>query len=83
MFAILQPETLRLDYGIVGFSAERMLLIFLLILAVPMIPYLFLYISLRKEEAKESLTAAPAPPKPQRKFAAWLHGHKHPELLHH
>jgi hypothetical protein len=75
VFAILELKTATLDYGIVGFSQARMLAIFLLAFAVPMIPYLFLYLSLGDKKSQTVRAGS--------KFFAWTHPHRHPELLRH
>lgn len=83
MFAILQLRAMPLDYGITGFSATRVVLIFGMMLAVSMIPYVLLYISLGKKEEKESLSIATAQPKPVGRITALLHANKHPQPVHH
>jgi len=75
VFAILELKTATLDYGIAGFSEATMLAIFLLALAIPMIPYLFLYLSLREKQSRTVGAGS--------KLFAWLHPHRHPQLLHH
>jgi hypothetical protein len=75
VFAILELKTATLDYGIAGFSEASMLAIFLLAFAVPMIPYLFLYLSLR-DKKNQTVRAGS-------KLFAWMHPHRHPQLLHH
>ena len=50
MFSIVELKTALLDSGIPGISPLHMMLLFLLIAAAPMIPYFFLYRSLRDEE---------------------------------
>jgi hypothetical protein len=75
VFAILELKTATLDYGITGFSEATMLAIFLLALAVPMIPYLFLYRSLGDKKSRTARAGS--------KLFAWMHPHRHPQLLHH
>ncbi len=79
MLSIVELNTRALDSGIPGVSPTHMLLLFLMMLAIPMIPYAFLYHSLRNKQAPipESTT------KPFTKMVAWVHAHRHPELLHH
>ena len=77
MFLLVELKTATLDYGIPGVSALRMVLTFWMMLAISMIPYLFLYLSLRE---KPTLKAAAT--QPERGLAAWLHLHR-PHLLHH
>lgn len=80
MFSIVELKTAILDYGI-SISPMHMLLMYLLMLLVPMIPYLFLYLSLRDEESSAPKAARAAR---MREFTTrWLHIHRHPELLHH
>jgi hypothetical protein len=76
VFALVQLKTTPLDIGIPGFSAVPVLLVFLMILAIPMIPYLFLYLGLRNEGSKQRQP-------PRRTIADRLHLHRHPVLLHH
>lgn len=85
MFAILQLRAMPLDYGTPGFSPERMLLIFFMIFAVSMIPYVLLYVSLGNEEAKETrpVPVAQTAAGSFAKFAAWVHAHRHPHPVHH
>ncbi len=71
------PTTL--DYGIPGISPIHMLVLFLMMFAVSMIPYLFLLRSLR--DAPKSRKAAAA-----KSFAKMIEGvriHHHAEPLHH
>jgi hypothetical protein len=75
VFAILELKTAALDYGIAGFSPAHLLAIFLLAFAVPMIPYLFLYLSLGDKKSRTVRARS--------KLFAWTHPHHHPELLHH
>jgi hypothetical protein len=75
VFAIFELKTATLDYGIAGLSQAHMLAIFLLALAVPMVPYLFLYLSLGDKKSKTVRT--------ENKLFAWMHPQRHPELLHH
>ena len=86
MFSIVELKTATLDYGIPGVSPARMLLIFVMMLSISMIPYLFLYLSLREEQGKASVSfRAPSEvtAKPFGKLIAWMHAHRHPQLLHH
>ena len=79
MLALVELKTATLDYGITGVSATQMLLIFGMMLAISMIPYFFLFLSLREKHA-----GAPARKHAGfvEKFAAWFHVHRHP-VLHH
>ncbi len=74
MLSIVEFKTTALDHGIPGITATHMLLLFLLMLAVSMIPYLFLFLSLLDQKSRPSTS---------RKMFAWVHWHRHPELLHH
>jgi hypothetical protein len=89
---IVQLKTAVLDYGIPGVSPAHMLVLFGVAFAVPMIPFLFLYFSVRGE--KDSAPAAPknsgakAAGKPFEtgepfKMVAPLHVQRNPEPLHH
>lgn len=80
MFSIVELKTTALDNGVPGVSPTHMLLLFLMMLAISMIPYLFLFLSLGNEKggASKSLRVSPF-----RKMSAWVHVHWHPELLHH
>lgn len=74
MFLLVELKTATLDYGIQGVTAIKMVLIFWMMLAISMIPYLFLYVSLLDKRKVER----PA----TKSFASWLHVHR-PHLLHH
>jgi len=67
-----------LDRGIPGVSSTEMLVIFGMMLAISMIPYFFLFRSLRP---KRSVTESA--PKLSGRMMGWLHPHRHPQLLHH
>ena len=88
MFAIVALKTATLDYGIAGISPLHMLLLMLMMMAIPMIPYAFLYRSLRDKEAglRSVSSAAPQPgfwSAGMRKMSTWVHVHRHPQPLHH
>jgi len=79
VLALVELKTATLDYGIAGVSPTRLLLTFGMMFAISMIPYFFLYLSLREKpagapERKHSAFAE--------KMATWFHAHRHP-LLHH
>ena len=76
MFSIVELKATALDHGIPGVSPAHMLLLVLLMFSVPMIPYLFLYLSLRDQPGRPAMS-------PFGKMIAWVHTHRHPELLHH
>lgn len=82
MWLIVELKATPLEYGVPGISPMHMLLLLWMILAIPMIPYAFLYASLRetKGSAPSSIKAVR---KPFTNMIAWLHQHRHPELLHH
>lgn len=82
MLSIVELKTATLDYGIPGVSPIYMLLLFLMMLAIPMIPYLFLYLSLGGDKGSASPIVQPAT-NARRKIFAWVHPHRHPDLLHH
>lgn len=77
MFLSAELKSTILDRGIPGVSPNEMLVIFGMMLAISMIPYFFLYLSLRPKRSNESA------PKPVSKVIGWLHPHRHPQLLHH
>lgn len=76
MFSIVQLKTASLDAGIPGFSGSGTLLIFLMMFAITMIPYAFLYYSLRDKSKAPKVHGF-------EKMFGWLHLHRHPQLLHH
>ena len=75
MFLLVELKTATLDYGIPGFSALQMVLMFWMMLAISMIPYLFLYRSLREKRTAKRRAEKPV--------ASWMHWHWPPHLLHH
>ena len=84
MSSIAELKATALDRGIPGVSPTHMLLFVLLMYSVPMIPYLFLYLSLRdKGGPLMSLPMLEFITKPFGKMIGWMHTHRHPELLHH
>jgi hypothetical protein len=74
MFSLVELKTATLDYGITGFSPADVLVVFGMAIAISMIPYLFLYLSLGEKKAA---------PKPESRLVSWFHAHWHPHLLHH
>ena len=80
MFSIVDLTTRTLDYGIPGISPALAVLLLLLILGLPMIPYVVQYVALREKESRASNAVAISP---FEKMIAWVHVHRHPELLHH
>lgn len=85
MFSIVELKTTTLDIGIPGVSPIQMLLFFAMMLAISMIPYLFLFVSLRNN--KDSMSPGPSPilaftAEHLRRLGAWIHVHRHP-VLHH
>jgi hypothetical protein len=86
VFLLVELKTATLDYGIRGFSQMDLLLVFLMMIAISMIPYALLFISLRRTEAGASLESKPSRESsawPFGKLISWMHAHRHPELLHH
>ena len=85
MSPIVELKAMALDRGIPGVSQMHMLLFFLLMFSLPMIPYLFLYLSLRDQPSGPSISSPILEfiTKPFRKMIAWVHTHRHPELVHH
>jgi hypothetical protein len=75
VLAFVELKTAVLDYGIPGISQMHMQLLFLMMFVVPLIPFLFLFLSLRDEPG--------APVKPLRAEPTWVHAHGNPALLHH
>ena len=84
MLALVELKATYLEGGIPGISPLHMLLIFMLALWGPMIPYFFLYLSLRDKEGKPSRAshALEFLAQPFGKMAGWIQAHRHP-LLHH
>ena len=80
MISLLQLKSASLDYGN-GFSSLQTVLLLLLILGVPMIPYLFLYLGLRDKGA--AVSKAGKAPHFFELATKWLHLRHHPQLLHH
>jgi len=79
VFSIVELKTMPLDSGIPGISAAHMLLLFLMALAVTMVPYAFLYASLLEEKAKAREHVA----SPFGRMIAWMHAHRHPVVVQH
>lgn len=78
MFLNVELHTATLDRGIPGVSPTEMLLIFAMMLLISMVPYFFLYVSLRPKRsavasAKNSFS----------NVTGWLHNYRRHELLHH
>ncbi len=82
MFSIVELETMTLDKGIPGVSPTLLLLLFALMFAISMIPYALLFVSLRDRKGAEAARVSQAPGF-ARRIVAWVHVHRHPELLHH
>lgn len=61
-------------------SQAHTLLLLLMMLAIPMIPYVIFYLMLVKEKAREPVSRRFT--HPFRKMFAWGHVHSHPQLLH-
>lgn len=87
MFSIIQLKAAALDYGISGVTPMHMMLFFLMTSLIPIIPYLFLYLSLPDEHGRTPMSSRVTHPRllmrPVGRMAAWLHAHHHPQLLHH
>jgi len=81
VFSIVELKTMTLDYGIPGVSPALLLLLFAMMFAISMIPYAFLFISLREKKVAEEVRVSHAPGFASR-IAAWVHVHRHP-VLHH
>ncbi len=85
MFSLLELKTAVLDSGVHVSQMDTILLI-LMMIALPMIPYLFLYPSFRDEERREAKVGRAShlhETTPFGKTIAWLRAHRHPQLLHH
>jgi hypothetical protein len=83
VFSVVELKTASLDYGITGVSQAHMLCLFAMAFAIPMIPYLLLYLSLSDEKGQtRSLKAAPAASSIFGKMFGWVHPHSHP-VPHH
>lgn len=80
MFSIVELKATALNIGVPGISPTLMLLLFVMMLSISMIPYLFLFLSLRE---KQTRATRPSRAMPFRKMTAWVQAHRHPELLHH
>ena len=84
MFSIVELKTRPLDSGTPGIPPVHALLLLLMLLAIPMIPYAFLYLSWRHKQGRASMMFQPSQAKAAfGKMMAWLHMHRHPQLLHH
>ena len=75
MLALVELKATPLEYGITGFSVFHMLCILWMIIAIPMIPYFFLYVGLGKKPLRLAV--------PFHKLADLLHLAHHPHPLHH
>jgi hypothetical protein len=83
VFLTFELKTATLDYGIPGISAFEMWLIFALLLAIPMIPYFFLYKSLGEKKGTASATQKSHGEGLSKKLGTWIEAHRRPEPLHH
>ena len=85
MLSLVELKTAVLDSGI-HVSPSHTILLILMMLALPMIPYLFLYPSFRAAERKEAKVVRASHFRETTLFGrmiAWLNAHRHPQLLHH
>ncbi len=88
MFSLVALKAAALDAGTPGISPWHAMLLLLMILFIPMIPYIVLSHSLQVEEEKEATIAPPSAPEPFVRMIAWMHEkmhapwHPHP-LGHH
>ena len=76
MLSIVPLHSTPLDSAAPGYSPIVALLFLLMIIAIPMIPYLFLYLFL----GDQSGSGEPVP-QSRASFSQWLHAH-HWQLLH-
>lgn len=81
MFSLFQLNTAILDRGTPGLSLLDTALLLLLIFAVPMVPYVWFYWSLREKRAGAPQVTG-VHHGPFTKMTAWMHAH-HPQPLHH
>lgn len=78
MFLLLQLKQTSLDSGTLGISQVDALLLFILVLALTMVPYFFLYRSLGEHKGGEKTS-----PSLVHRALDWMHVHRHPALVHH
>lgn len=92
MFSLIELKTAVLDAGTPGISPWHAVLLLMMVVVIPIIPYILLSHSLEEQEDREALVAPPSAPEPFVKMTArmhaWLHSHHwmhshHPHLLHH
>jgi hypothetical protein len=83
MFSFIQLLTASLDRG-VPMSQLDTILILLLLSALPMIPYAFFYISLRRQERANEVGAISPVPKESlgTRMFGWLHWRHHHPVVH-
>ena len=74
MFSLVALKAAALDAGTPGISPWHAMLLLLMILFIPMIPYIVLSHSLQvEEEKKEATIAPPSAPEPFVIMIAWMH----------
>jgi len=78
MLSLIQLHAAPLDSAAPALSLIHALLYLLMIAAIPMIPYLWMYLFLGDSSGTEESAEQPI-----RKINKWLHVHFHPPLLHH
>jgi len=78
MLALIQLHSAMLDASAPALSPVQAYLLLLMITAIPLIPYILLHRTW--EDAEEE--GQPAE-QHTHGLGAWLHFHRHPELLHH
>jgi hypothetical protein len=84
VFSIVELKTMPLDSGAPGISQAHALLLLLMLFAIPMIPYAFLWLSWRHKQGKASMLLKPSLATAAfGKMMAWVHTHRHPQLVHH
>ncbi len=86
MFSIVTLTSSTLDAGTPGLSELQTILLLLMILGIPMIPYLILHRTWRGQERAALLGHSRVLEMlewPFHQMAEWIHMHRHPELLHH
>ena len=77
MFLFMQLKQSTLDYGQLSYSPLHVILLILLILAIPMIPYTWMYFVYGRDK-----TQKPRQHSPFHKMMDWMHVHRHP-VFHH
>ena len=86
MFSIVTLTSSGLDAGTPGLSELQTIVLLLMILGIPMIPYLILHRIWRGQETaawRRHWPVLELMEHPFHRIAEWIHLHRHPQLLHH